>query len=175
MAVSIQHQMRQIGVAYADGQIDHPTARQRLVALVRENFQCSRVSCWEFHGDPGQRVMECIVSCGADASSHSPGSRVLETDSPAYFESMSKARMYVCDDTLADPNFAGQRERYSQPGASRAMLDACLSANGKLIGVLCLEQVGEPRKWTRPEVMAAMRVATAISMFIARLNTLVTA
>ena len=174
MAVSIQHQMRQIGAAFADGQIDHTKTRQQLVALIREHFQCSRVSYWELHGEPGQRVMECIVSCGANASSHAPGSRVLETDAPAYFESMSKARMYVCDDTLADPNFAGLRERYSQPGASRAMLDACLSANGRLIGVLCLEQVGEPRKWTRPEVMAAMRFATAISMFIARLNTLVT-
>lgn len=175
MAVSIQHQMRQVGAAYADGKIDHATTRQRLVALIREHFQCSRVSYWEFHGEPGARVMNCVVSCGSEAPSHVPGGRVLETDAPAYFETMAKSRMYVCEDTLVDPNFENTRERYRQPGASRGMLDACLSANGKLIGVLCMEQVGEPRKWTRPEVMTAMRFATAISMFIARQNTLVTA
>jgi len=173
MAVSIQHQIRQVGAAFADGKIDHQTARQRLVALIRDHFQCSRVSYWELHGETGERVMEFIVSSGAPSGNHMPGSRVLETDAPAYFESMHKARMYVCEDTLADPNFENVRERYREPGASRAMLDACLSANGKLIGVLCLEQVGEPRKWSRPEVMAAMRFATAISMFIARQNTLV--
>jgi GAF domain-containing protein len=174
MAVSIQHQLRQVGAAYADGQIDHPTARQRLVTLIREHFQCSRVSYWQFDGEPGERVMQCVVSCGAESPSHVPGSRVLELDAPAYFQSMSKARMYVCEDTLTDPNFESLRDRYRQPGASRGMLDACLSANGKLIGVLCLEQVDEPRKWTRPEVMMAMRFATAISMFIARLNSLAT-
>lgn len=170
MAVSIQQKLRQVGTQFADGKIDHPTARQQLVSLIREHFQCSRVSYWNMDGEQGQRTMECVVTCGVEAPSHAPGRRILEADAPGYFDALSKARMYVCEDTLVDANFAALRERYRQPGASRALLDAALSTNGKLIGVLCLEQVGEARRWTRPEVMASMRFATAISMFVARFN-----
>lgn len=170
MAASIQHQLRQAGTQFTDGKIDHPTARMRIVSAIQQHFRCSRVSYWYLYGEPGDRVLECVVSCGVEAATHVPGQRFLESGAPDYIQALIGARMYVCEDTLADPNFASLRERYLQPNASRAVLDAALSANGKMIGVLCLEQVGAPRKWTRPEVMAAMRIATGISMFVARFN-----
>jgi GAF domain-containing protein len=172
MAVSIQQQMRLVGTQFADGKIDHAETRRRLVALIQGHFQCSRVSYWEFSGEPGERVMQCIVACGVETASHVVGKRFFETDAPDYIDSLARKRMYVCEDTLSDPNLMSVRDRFLLPGASRALLDAALAANGKLIGVLCCEQVGEVRKWTRPEIMAAMKFANAISMFIARMNVL---
>ncbi|RQP22174.1 GAF domain-containing protein [Piscinibacter terrae] len=170
MAASIEHQLRQVGTQFADGKIDHPTARMRIVSAIQGHFRCSRVSYWYLYGEPGDRVLECVVSSGVEADTHAPGQRFLESAAPDYIQALIGARMYVCEDTLTDPNFASLRERYLKPNASRALLDAALSANGKMIGVLCLEQVGGPRKWTRPEVMAALRIATGISMFVARFN-----
>jgi GAF domain-containing protein len=162
--------MRLVGAQFADGKIDHAETRRRLVALIQSHFQCSRVSYWEFSGEPGERVMRCIVSCGVETASHAVGKCFFEADAPGYIASLASKRMYVCEDTLSDPNLQNLRDRFLLPGASRALLDAALAANGKLIGVLCCEQVGEVRKWTRPEIMAAMKFANAISMFIARMN-----
>jgi GAF domain-containing protein len=170
MAVSIQQQVRLVGSQFADGGITHEEARLRLVTLLKEHFDCSRVSYWTFSGEPGQRVMECVVMSGVQAESHRVGRRFNEADAPEYIASLARRTMYVCEDTLADPNFEAVRERFMQPGASRALLDAALSANGKLIGVLCCEQVGATRQWTRPEIVAAMKFATGISMYIARAN-----
>jgi len=170
MAASIQQQMRLVGAQFADGKIDHPEARRRLVTLIRTHFDCSRVSYWAFTGEPGERVMHYVAGCGVEAATHHLGKQFREVDAPEYIQSLASSRTYVCEDTLADPKLQSVRDRFLITGGSRALLDAALAANGKLIGVLCVEQVGETRKWTRHDMAAANKFATGISMFIARMN-----
>ncbi|HEX6704516.1 MAG TPA: GAF domain-containing protein [Albitalea sp.] len=171
MATRFGQRMRLIGAQFADGRIDHATARRELLAAIRGQFACSRASYWSLAGEPGNRVIECVASQAAPGvAEHVPGLTLRENDFPGYFGDLVQRRIVVCDDTLIDPRFASMRAHYDRPDGTRALLDAPFAANGRTFGVLCCEQVGAPRHWTPHDMMVLMRCATTISMYIARMG-----
>jgi GAF domain-containing protein len=168
MAPSFSQQLRSVGTELADGRIDHPQARERLGTLLQQRFACSRVSYWAMHGEAGERVMRCGFNLGGELPLQRLGATLSEADCPAYFAALQARRVFACGDTLSAPELESVRHRYLQAGAARAMLDAAFAVNGRIFGVLCCEQTDAPRSWTQAELMALMRCANSMALYIAR-------
>lgn len=162
--------MRLVGSQFADGKISHDEARKEVVSLIAEHFNASRVSYWGLDGKSGERVATCVVSGGVPTALHQPGVQLSEADLPQYFETLTRLRVYACDDTATEKVLLPLKPFALEQGMPGALLHAACAANGRFIGVLCIEQVGGARRWTRPEIMAAMRIATDLSMYIARVT-----
>lgn len=168
MAPSFSHQLRSIGLQLADGRIDHPHAQRRLGALLQQRFDCSRVSYWAVQGDAGERAMRCVFSHGGESLLLRLGTTLSEDECPQYFAALQLRRVFACEDTLSAPELEAMRERYRAVDAPRAMLDAALSVNGRIIGVLCCEQTDSPRRWTQHEATTMVRYANSMALYIAR-------
>jgi GAF domain-containing protein len=168
MARSFAQEMRSIGSELADGRIDHSQSQRALARVLQQRFGCARISYWTLAGKPGERRMLCVFSHGDDAAARSVGETLTEAECPDYFAAHTQRRVWACEDTLEAPDLAPIRRRYLLPGAARSLLEAAFSVNGKPFAVLSCEHVGEPRQWSRVDVMTMMRVAGGMSLFIAR-------
>jgi GAF domain-containing protein len=85
-----------------------------------------------------------------------------------YFQALTSKGVYICPDTLADPNLVAMRESYLVPNDIRASLDVTIGANGTTWAVYCCAQRGATREWTPQEVRLLRRFADAISVRRAR-------
>src|SRR5262249_8110917 len=53
---------------------------------------------------------------------------------------------------------------YLEPNGITSMLDAAVRRRGELVGVICLEHVGRPRRWTTAEEIFACALADLVSL-----------
>lgn len=158
-----------LGAALDAGTLTLQGAALSMSEYLQGQMACSRVSVWQFEGEPGQRVMRRLA--GYDGVSRTPLTEpavLREEEFAAYFEALTKKGVYVCPDTLADPHLAAMRESYLVPHDIRASLDATIGANGSTWAVYCCAQRGHPRDWTPQEVRQLRRFTDAISVRRAR-------
>jgi len=158
-----------LGLQLDAGTLTLQGAALSMSEYVQGQMACSRVSVWMLDGEPGHRVMRRLA--GYDGVTCTPITEPVlmhEEEFAAYFEALTKKGVYVCPDTLVDPNLAAMRESYLLPHDIRASLDATIGANGKTWAVYCCSQQGSPRDWTPQEVRLLRRFTDAISVRRAR-------
>ena len=89
-------------------------------------------------------------------------------DCPNYFDSLCQQLVIAVDDAQTDARTAELRRNYLQPLDVHSMLDVPVRAFGRYLGVLCHEQVGVSREWTREDETFAAAVATQIALAFER-------
>jgi len=107
--------------------------------------------------------LQCLSLYEVDKKAHSSG-MVLATEAlPSYFNAlMSDSRIYV-EDAQCDPRTSELTESYLRPLGITSMLDVGIVAEGKLIGVICTEHIGEKRKWNSDEVSFVSTLAAIVA------------
>jgi GAF domain-containing protein len=164
----LDQQIEHIAAQALVGALDRSAAQQAGLVAIQQHFQCSRVSMWVFHGEPGVGVMRCTGSY-AESGEHLPGGTDFRQDQyRAYFQEIFSAGAYVCHNTALDPRLDGMRETYLRPLRVTALLDAVFAYNGRAQGLLCCEQVGAPRRWTNSELADLKRCASLITRYANR-------
>jgi len=94
------------------------------------------------------------------------GLELRGTDAPAYFEEIRRTPILAIDDAPRD-------ERSRDLGsylASRhigALLDTAVRVGGEVIGILCHEHVGGPRRWSEQERQLAFSIGQIIAARVA--------
>lgn len=95
------------------------------------------------------------------AKRHTSGTILKARDYPAYFEALAREEYAIAaHDAHSDPRTREFSRSYLEPLHIGAMLDAPIRLNGKVVGVLCNEHVGGPRKWTPEEIHFASSLTT---------------
>ncbi|HZR47651.1 MAG TPA: PAS domain-containing protein, partial [Candidatus Manganitrophaceae bacterium] len=126
-----------------------------------ETLEIERVSIWTY--DEGRSRIRCINLYERSAGRHSDGAELASADYPSYFSALELERIIAANDAYTDPRTCEFSEAYLVPLGITAMLDAPLWLNGRIIGVVCHEQVGPPRRWSSDEQNFAGAVANLIS------------
>jgi GAF domain-containing protein len=164
----LDQQIEHIAAQALVGSLDRTAAQKAGLVAIQRHFQCSRVSMWVFRGEPGQGVMSCTGGY-TESGEHLPAGAELQQDQyVAYFQEIFSNGAYVCHDTSTDPRLDGMRDGYLRPLRVMALLDAVFAYNGRAQGLLCCEQVGEPRRWTNSEVADLKRCASLITRYANR-------
>lgn len=122
----------------------------------------ARSSVWLYNH--ARSKIRCIDLWDARTGSHSEGSELHHGDHPSYFLSLEAQRLIAAHDALADSRTREYGRNYLTPLGISSMLDAAVRLRGELVGVICLEHVGPPRRWSSEEELFAVALADVVSL-----------
>jgi len=131
---------------------------------VAEAIEVERVSIWLLDEDSG--TMGCEDLFRRTTQEHSKGAVLKAIDYPAYFKAMWSGRVVDAHDARRDPRTREFTENYLVPNDIVSMLDAAIRVSGKLIGVVCHEQVRDLRRWSAEEIAFAGEVADQVAQAV---------
>ncbi|BAY77041.1 multi-sensor hybrid histidine kinase [Nostoc linckia NIES-25] len=116
-----------------------------------------RVGVWLYNQERSK--MECIDLYDANTKEHSFGSSLFKINYPAYFQALEQERSIAIDDARNDIRTQELSQSYLSVFGITSLLDAPIWLEGRLVGVVCHEHVGEGRQWTLEEETFAGSIA----------------
>jgi putative nucleotidyltransferase with HDIG domain len=143
---------------------DFHRAIRRITEISAEALEVERVSIWLL--DNGQGILRCEDMYQRTSRQHGSGLVLKSVDYPVYFKAMRSGRVVDAHDARNDPRTKEFAEGYLTPNDITAMLDAAIRVSGELVGVVCHEQVREPRHWSAEEIAFAGEVADQVAQTI---------
>jgi signal transduction histidine kinase/HAMP domain-containing protein len=123
-----------------------------------------RVSVWFFGDNPGEIVCEDLYQRGSDA--HESGLKLKMTDFPAYCQAIESSRILAVTNVREDPRTEEMVPDYYEPLGVASTMDVPIRLHGKMLGILCHEQVGRPREWSLEEQDFGASLADMIALQI---------
>ncbi|MCX6567311.1 MAG: PAS domain S-box protein [Candidatus Aminicenantes bacterium] len=145
--------------AAAEG--DFPKAIREITETVARNLDVERTSVWL--GNAKEGLIRCTDLYEKSRDYHAQGPVLMADRFPRYFEALARDRVIDASDAAADPRTREFNDSYLRPLGIGSMLDAPIRVSGAVIGVVCCEHVGPPRRWLDDEVRFTAEVADAIS------------
>ena len=136
-----------------------------ILEMASETLQVERVGLWRFGNQCS--TIECVGLFRCRGNVHESGAVLGRDAAPAYFDAIERERVIAATDARTDPRTREFLTSYLEPLDIHAMLDVPLRRGQDVIGVLCVEHVGEPRSWTVDEQNFAISTANLIAVAIA--------
>ncbi len=131
---------------------------------VAEALEVERVSVWISTED--DRKIQAIALFERGPGRHSAGAVLTREQCPRYFAALEDAHTLAAEDAQVDPRTAGFNDGYLVPLGIHALLDVPIRRDGRTIGVVCHEQVGESRRWLPEERYFAASVADLVALLL---------
>jgi hypothetical protein len=125
---------------------------QQLTKIASHTLKVERSSVWMYDDDDRSGV-HCIELYENSTGLHSDGGgTLLRSDYPSYFAALEHDRVVDAHDAETDPRTCELAGPYSDGLGITSILDGPTRLNGELIGIMCIEHVGEARRWTTEEI-----------------------
>ncbi len=142
---------------------DAPVNEQvRVLTEVSAQLLCvARTSVWLY--DEKRSLIRAFDVYDARTGEHEQGLELRSSDFPAYFDALREERVIAAHDALTDPATQCFAETYLVPLGIGSLLDAPVREGDQVLGVLCHEHIGGPRRWTDED----MSIAAGIADFVA--------
>ncbi|MEI8084377.1 MAG: PAS domain-containing protein, partial [Actinomycetes bacterium] len=150
-----------LAVNDAIGSGDVNAATRILAETASSVFQVERSSVWVLSADGTELV--CLALFEAKSGAHSEGQVLRAEDYPQYFQAIRHESRIAAEDARTDPRTCEFAPHYLMPLGITSMLDAGFSLDGRLAGVVCLEHVGEKRRWHSAEESFASTLASLMA------------
>ena len=136
-------------------EITETTARTLLV---------ERVGVWLYNQERSK--IECIDLYDVSTKEHSFGNSLSQKNYPAYFQALEEERTIAANDARNDTRTKELSESYLSVLGITSLLDAPIWLEGRLVGVVCHEHIGESRQWTLEEETFAGSIADFVTLAI---------
>ncbi|NQE35271.1 GAF domain-containing protein [Microcoleus asticus] len=139
-------------------------ALREMTQMATRTLNVERGSVWFYKEN--KSAMCCADLYELTANQHSGGAELKVADYPSYFQALKTEQAIAAVDAKTDPRTQEFRESYLIPLNISSMLDIPITHQGRIAGVICLEHLGTPRKWTLDEQSFASYLAqmTALAM-----------
>lgn len=112
-------------------------------------LRAPRANIWLMN--EAEDTLVCIDHFELATKTHSDGARLPRPKYPAYFEALNESRIVIVNNAHTDPRTVEFTPDYLPAYDVHSMLDAPIREDGKIVGVVCVEQTGAPRTWTNDE------------------------
>ena len=164
--------LQSLGSRLVTAAIDRRAYYAALAQLLHARFRTSRVNIWRLMAAPGTsaRVLECVAEYDPSPLSAPARGGLSEKEFAPYLEVLARQGVYVSPDTLSDGVLEPMRDGYLVPGLVEALMDAAITINGVVVGVVCCEEIGRQRVWMQLEVTAMRRSIATVNVHLARLQ-----
>jgi predicted signal transduction protein with EAL and GGDEF domain len=139
---------------------------ERMLEVLAITLDVGRVSFWTF--EEPQQLIRCEHLYRADRNTPMGPTLLRRADFPRYFDSLCQQLVIAVEDARDDPRTSELKDEYLRPLDVVSMLDVPVRAFGRYLGVLCHEQLGAPRAWTREDETFAAAVATQVALAFER-------
>ena len=140
-------------------------AWQVVTEALSEALQAARVSVWFL--DRSKEVLTCADLFLASDNHHESGLELLANQYPSYFKALTQERAIDAHEALTDPRTIEFAEGYLSPLGIASMLDAPIRREGQVVGVVCVEHKGHPRRWRPDEVLCAGAAGDQVGKILA--------
>lgn len=136
--------------------------RRKITEILAQAMDVERASLWEYHPDP-ERIL-CTDLYQASTHEHSQGLELYADDYPSYFEALRSERVVAVTRAFEDHRTQEFIPGYLMPLNIQALLDTPILHRGRMVGVICLEQVGAPRSWNSEDELFCAAVADFVTL-----------
>lgn len=138
------------------------------LSLVAQRSQkiinANRCSIWLFSHN--KKELSCRVAWDETGYQHAPLPTIQSNDMPSYVAALELEQTINANNVRTDPRVQCFTESYHKPNNIYASLDATLRHEGTACGVICFEQMHQPRKWSEEEISFAKSVADLLSQLL---------
>ncbi len=141
-----------------------PRALDRALAISAITLEVGRVGIWFL--DESRQNLGCRQLFDRIDPSEKPGVAIRIPDVAAYEREIVIRRVVMIDDVRTSTLLQEVVAEYYLPKNIVATLDAPIYRDGAVIGVVCHEHRGEPRKWTDAEADFAVSMADIVTNLI---------
>jgi signal transduction histidine kinase len=141
---------------------DVPDALRQVTEAAALAFAVDRAGVWLFDDD--RSTLTCVDLYIAGKDRHRHDLRITAGEYPDYFAALVEGHIVDAGDAATDPRTHEFRDILIAPYNIGAMLDAPIRAGGRLTGILCMEHVGEPRRWSLEDINFATTIAHLIAL-----------
>jgi diguanylate cyclase (GGDEF)-like protein len=139
-------------------------ALSELTELACELLDCARAGVWQLNIEGS--ALDCVDQYEQEERRHTQGARLSAADYPRYFDALQEERALAVHDARADPRTSELEAGYLAPRDIAAMLDAPVFLRGRMVGVVCIEQLHEPRRWQFWEELVAGTLADFVALVL---------
>lgn len=143
---------------------DRQAAFEQIAEAAADVLETERVGIWLFDSEHQSIRLRALFE--RSQRRHSAGTVLSRADAPRYFEALEQERALAADDVATDPRTQDLHDPYCSPLGISSMLDAPVREGGTLVGVVCVEHVGPPRRWTVEDQSFAASIADLVSIAI---------
>lgn len=133
----------------------------QLAHIAANALEVERVGVW-VAVDEG-RALRCRYLLQRSSDEVFQGAVLRAQDFPEYFDAIHQRRTVPAGDALTSGFTRELRESYLQPLGITSTLDAAIYIEGRVVGVVCHEQIGPQRAWSGAESDFASAVADNIA------------
>lgn len=132
---------------------------KELLALIASTTDVDRTSFWMYH--PHAATFQIVAAYdGTNASFISEG-KISEDSTPGFFHLALNKYLHKAEDTSIHKEIVELRAQFMPGNPARSMLTHQVIYDGKILGIICFEQVLQPRYWSG---MDELEIGSAASM-----------
>ncbi|MGH7792424.1 MAG: GAF domain-containing protein, partial [Thermodesulfobacteriota bacterium] len=146
--------------ALEQGHLD--AALKEITEAAARTLEVERVNVWVY--DNSCSKVKCIEQYELSAGRHSRGAELAAADYPFYFKALEEERIIAAHDAQTDSRTREFADSYLTPFGITSLLDAPIRTGGRMVGLICHENVGPARVWTMEEQNFAGSMADFISL-----------
>lgn len=141
------------------------SALARVCETAAATLQVERVNVWRLL--PEHRVLRCVHAYDLRTGEHNPPGFDEAFDADGYYgRSLDEVRVVDAADVRLDRRLQATLGDYFTRHGVSSLLDAPVRSEGLLVGVVCHEQVGRPRRWTLVDQAFAASIADYVAMVV---------
>jgi signal transduction histidine kinase len=137
---------------------------REITETAAQTLLVNRVGVWLYNEERSK--IECIDLYDVSTKEHSFGNSLSQENYPAYFQALQEERSIAVDDARKDIRTQELSESYLSVLGITSLLDAPIWLEGRLVGVVCHEHIGEHRQWTLEEETFAGSIADFVTLAI---------
>jgi hypothetical protein len=139
---------------------------RRIDEMACTTLEIERVSVWFL--DAKSTKLSCADLYESGKRKHSSGTDLFAKDFGPYFEALAHERTIAAHNAHTDPRTSCFSESYLQPLGIASLLDVPIWVLGKMVGVICHEHVGRPRRWDGDEENFAYLMSNFVALALER-------
>ncbi|QHG17100.1 ATP-binding protein [Nostoc sp. ATCC 53789] len=137
---------------------------REITETAAQTLLVKRVGVWLYNEERSK--IECIDLYDVKTKEHSFGNSLSQENYPAYFQALEEERTIAANDARNDIRTQELSEPYLCILGITSLLDAPIWLEGRLVGVVCHEHIGELRQWTLEEETFAGSIADFVTLAI---------
>ncbi len=141
---------------------DVPAALAQIDEAATRGVQAARSAVWLI--DETRSTLNQVDLYDARTSTHSAGNTLSVTEHHSRLDVLRSQRLLSIVDVTADAHAASWIKKSSGPSDIGATIDVAVRLRGELVGALCIEHVGGPRRWHPSEEAFAGALADLVAL-----------
>lgn len=136
---------------------DGSEALREITRATARALEVERCGVWLYSAN--RTIITCPQLYCLSADSFAAEGELRAADYPRYFAVLDEDRVIDASDALHDPRTREFGDSYLLPRGITSMIDVPIRIGGDVVGIVCIEHVGPPRRWEPDEINFASSIA----------------